>query len=237
MKNLLIELGITPYEKAWLIQKKLHRLRVRDKIGDSLILLEHMPVITIGRSGTEKNLLVSSEELKKRGISVYRVERGGDITYHGPGQLVGYIVIKLKSPKGSLKRLIYCIEDALIKTLKEFGIEGYHNDKMRGVWVGSRKIAAIGVAVEEMVTYHGFALNVNTNLNDFKLIIPCGLREYPVTSMEVELGRKVSIKEVQESIKKSFESEFGFNFEKIEGDELHDLLEETPLDKEQVTSG
>jgi len=217
MKVNLINLPLTDYRKAWDLQRKIHSLRVKDSISDTLILLEHPHVITLGKSGKLENILIPEEELRKRGIEIYRVERGGDVTYHGPGQLVGYFIFSLDGGLGSLAKFVGKIEKTLIEVLKYFGIKGERREKYRGVWVDGKKIAAIGLAVKERVTFHGFALNVNTDLDFFKLIVPCGLK-FGVTSMEIEKGIRISMEAVRNGLKRAVESIFECKL--IERDEL-----------------
>ncbi len=167
------------YEDAWDLQKKLHDLRVKDTIYDTLILLEHFPVITLGKFGDEKNLLKTKEELESMGIDFIRVDRGGDITYHGPSQLVGYFIFKVDG----VKNFVLKIEKSIINVLHEYGIEAKESIEYPGVWVEDRKITAIGIAIKKRVSYHGFALNVNNDLAPFSYIIPCGLKDKKVTSI------------------------------------------------------
>jgi len=219
MKANLINLPLIDYKEAWKFQRELHSLRVKELIPDTLLLLEHPHVITFGKSGKEDNLLISKEELRRRGIQLYRVERGGDITYHGPGQLVGYLIFSLKGGLGSLRTFVEKIEKSLIQVLKSFEIKGERKDKFRGLWVNGKKIAAIGLAFQRGVTFHGFALNVNTKLEFFDLIIPCGLK-MGVTSMELEKGYTIPMKEVRLEIKKAMESIFEFELIEIKLKEL-----------------
>jgi len=212
MKAILIDLGKLDYQKAKDIQLKIHKLRVTDKIPDTLLFVEHPHVITLGRFGKPENLLVSLDELKEKGVSFYRVERGGDITYHGPGQLVGYPIFSIKNGYPGIRYFIEKMEDALIYSLETFGIKAEKKEGYIGVWIGEKKIAAIGVAVKRWTTFHGFALNVNTDLNFFELIKPCGLVNKGVTSMKEQSKEKIYIQEVKERVKEGFEKVFNLEF-------------------------
>jgi lipoyl(octanoyl) transferase len=176
------ELGRMDYGAALGLQKRLEAERKAGLIPDQLLLVEHPHVITLGRNGQEANLLAGEEILTRAGISFYRTDRGGDITYHGPGQLVGYPIIDLREWRRDVGAYMRGIEQVLIDTLDEFGIAAGRIPKLTGVWVGERKIAAIGVHISRWVTSHGFALNVSTDLSYFQYIVPCGLTK-PVTSM------------------------------------------------------
>jgi lipoyl(octanoyl) transferase len=211
---LLIDLEVLDYKQAWDIQHELHRRRVDDEIPDILILVEHPPVITVGKSGKDSNLLISEEALKDKGIELYRVERGGDATFHGPGQLVGYPIFKLYSGLAGVRPLVRGIEAALIKVLEGFGIDSRTEPGYPGVWVGNDKIAAIGLAVRRWVSFHGFALNVTTDLSYFRFIVPCGLKDRGVTSIKELLGEEVPISTVKQAIMESFETVFSLKFER-----------------------
>lgn len=192
------------YEKAWNLQKILHEKRVRNEIPDVIIFTEHNHVYTLGKKGKEENFKVSPDFLKEKGIDIFRVERGGDVTYHGPGQIVGYLIFYIDI---GVKRFVNNIEEAIIRMLKEYGINGERKDKNPGVWVNDEKICSIGIAVKKSVSFHGFALNVNTDLKYFDYIFPCGLQK-KVTSMEKIIGKKINIEEVKNKLKECFESIF-----------------------------
>lgn len=212
--GLLIDLGLMGYKQALEHQHELHRRRVEGQIPDTLILVEHPPVITIGKSGRDLNILISEEALRGRGIELYRVERGGDATFHGPGQLVGYPIFEIRSGLAGVRPLVEGIEAALIRALRGFGIDARAEPGYIGVWVGGEKIAAIGIAVKRWVSFHGFALNVTTDLSYFRLIVPCGLKDRSVTSIEKVLGRRVPISDVKLSVVEGFEAVFGLRFER-----------------------
>lgn len=190
------ELGRIDYGQALELQQQLASQRKEGVVGDHLLLLEHPHVITLGRNGHMENLLASDEILGRAGISFYPTDRGGDVTYHGPGQLVGYPILDLRDWKRDVGAYVRAVEQSLIDTLAEFAIEAGRIPKLTGVWVGNRKIAAIGVHLSRWVTSHGFALNVNTDLSYFQYIVPCGLAK-PVTSM-AQLGVRASLAEVSQ---------------------------------------
>jgi lipoate-protein ligase B len=167
---------------------------------DLLLLLEHPHVITLGRRGNRSYLVASSEELEKMKVPIFHVERGGDVTYHGPGQMVGYPILNLKEYGYRLIRYVDQVEEVILRVLNDFGIEGKRDASNRGVWVGREKIASIGVAIKRWVSFHGFALNYDTDLKYFDLIHPCGLEGVKMTSMGEVLGRKISRNDVFEKI-------------------------------------
>jgi len=190
------------YADAWAFQRALVAARQAGRIEDVVLLVEHPPVITIGRGGRAANILVSRDLLAAQGFDVHATERGGDVTYHGPGQLVGYPILDLGALDEDVVRYVRGLEAALIGALERFGIAGARLRGYPGVWVGDAKVAAIGVAVKRRVTMHGFALNVAPNLDHFGVINPCGLGK-PVTSMARLLGRPVSLAEVQPVVVRS----------------------------------
>ncbi len=208
----IYELGTVPYEKALEYQESLLAKRIAEKIPDSLILLEHPPTITTGRKGNTGNLLVRKEYLEKHGISFVHASRGGDITFHGPGQIVGYPILNLKNHEMDIRKHLRSIEEVIIQTLGDFEIEGRRIDGVTGVWVKRSKIASIGIAIRKWVTYHGFALNVSTNLDYFELILSCGITDVRITSIGSWLGNEESIgmDDVTQSVIKNFMGIFGF---------------------------
>lgn len=208
----IYELGTVPYEKALEYQENLLARRIAEEIQDSLILLEHPPTITTGRKGNTGNLLVREEYLKKHGISFIHASRGGDITFHGPGQIVGYPILNLKNHGMDIRRHLRMIEEMIIRTLHDFDIEGRRIDGVTGVWVKRSKIASIGIAIRKWVTYHGFALNVSTNLDYFELILSCGITDVRITSIGSWLGDEEEVKmdDVTRSVIKNFMGVFGF---------------------------
>jgi lipoyl(octanoyl) transferase len=177
-------LGRVPYEAGLRLQEE-RVAAVRDgRSLEALFLLEHDPVLTLGRGAHRENIVAPDQELRRLGISVHECGRGGDVTYHGPGQLVGYPIVDLSPDRKDVWKYVRNLEEAIIRTLAGFGIEGRRFQRLTGVWVGEEKIAAIGVRVSRWVTSHGFALNVSTDLSHFRTIVPCGIRNYGVTSME-----------------------------------------------------
>jgi lipoate-protein ligase B len=199
----VIDLGRTRYAEAWDLQQRLWELRVRGEVGDLLLFTEHEPVYTVGKGGDENHVLAGEEELLRTGAEMFRIDRGGDVTYHGPGQIVGYPIIDLKA-RPDLHRYLRDLEEVIIRALRTFGIEGVREEGLTGVWVGGDKVAALGVKVSRWVTMHGFALNVATDLQRFDRIIPCGIFHKGVTSMKQILGNEVSMNDVQRQIATAF---------------------------------
>ena len=208
----IYELGTVPYKKALEYQENLLARRIAEEIPDSLILLEHPPTITTGRKGNTGNLLVRKEYLEKHGISFIHASRGGDITFHGPGQIVGYPILNLKNHEMDIRKHLRSIEEVIIRTLSDFGIEGRRIDGVTGVWVKRSKIASMGIAIRKWVTYHGFALNVSTNLDYFELILSCGITDVRITSIRSWLGNEENVRmdDVTQSVIKNFMGVFGF---------------------------
>lgn len=225
----VLQLGAIDYATGLRLQERLVDLRKEGRIGDVLLLLEHSPVITLGRNAQQKNIVASPELLAQRGVEVFDCDRGGDVTFHGPGQLVGYPIFDLRgiaTPDGKRKTLgaieyVRRLEEVLIRTCADFGIPAGRICGLTGVWTNPQtmstraesrdllspqqaKIAAIGVHISRSVTSHGFALNVNTDLDYFNLIIPCGIATKPVTSMARELNRELSLQDVAHSISRNF---------------------------------
>ena len=201
-------LGRTRYADTWKLQQQVFDLRRLGLVGDVLLLNEHDHVYTIGKGGNDNHLLASDEELTRGGVDVFHIDRGGDITYHGPGQLVGYPILDLNTYGTDIHRYLRNLEEVLIRALRDFGIEGAREQGMTGVWVRGEKIAALGVKVSRWITMHGFALNVNTDLSKFGRIIPCGIFHKGVTSMECVLGGAVSMEAVARSVAEAFEEVF-----------------------------
>jgi lipoyl(octanoyl) transferase len=207
----LCDFGRIEYSEALVIQKDLVARRKLGEIPDQLLIVEHPHVITIGRNGRLDNLLASEEVLRRSGISFHPTDRGGDITYHGPGQIVGYPIFDLREWKRDVVEYVRTIEQALIATLAGFGIEAGRVKGLTGVWVNEKKVAAIGVHISRWVTSHGFALNHTTDLTYFQYIVPCGLTK-PVTSMR-ELGSSAGREEVTAALAGEFARHFGLDFE------------------------
>ena len=202
-------LGTVPYRPTWELQDELADQRRGRRIGDRLLLLEHFPVYTIGRGGNEGNMLATPDRLREIGAELIRIDRGGDITFHGPGQLVAYPIVELHDPL-DLRRYVRTLEDAVIATASEFAVTG---DRLRGhpgIWVdGERKLAAIGVRVKRGVTTHGLALNVNTDLRWFDEMIPCGIPGKTVTSLAREVGAPVPMEAVEDELARQLAAHFG----------------------------
>ena len=202
--------GTVPYRTALGRQQDLVRARQAGEIADQLVLLEHPPVITVGVGGRgrEDHVLASAGRLREHGIEVMDVPRGGDVTYHGPGQLVGYPILSLKPDRCDVHRYVRDLEEVLIRTAARFGVEAGRTEGLTGVWVGREKLAAIGVRLSRWVTSHGFALNVDTNLDHFRLIVPCGLAGYGVTSLARLLGAAPPRAEVEATLAAEFARRF-----------------------------
>lgn len=225
-------LGRIGYEAAHRLQRRLQEARVRQLVPDVLLLLEHDPVITLGRAAKEENLRFPRESLVARGIDVHATGRGGDVTYHGPGQLVGYPILELPEARRDVRRYVTSIEQLMIDLVGTYGLEAERIAGFNGTWLrsselGDRKIGAIGVRISRWVTMHGFALNVTTNLAHFALIVPCGIRDKGVTSLEVELGRVVPMLEVMERCAALFGRVFEMEVVEGSGDPLAGLSEAT----------
>ncbi len=202
-------LGTVAYRPTWELQDELAEQRRTRRIGDRLLLLEHFPVYTIGRGGNESNLLASPERLRELGAELVRIDRGGDITFHGPGQIVAYPIVELKDPL-DLRRYVRTLEAAVIDTAKAFGVESDRLSGLPGIWVGGeRKLGAIGVRVKRGVTTHGLALNVNTELRWFDEMIPCGIPDKGVTSLTGELGANVAMDEVEDELARQLARHLG----------------------------
>lgn len=215
-----LNLGVMDYIEALDLQDKIVEARRKMLIGDVLILLEHPPVFTVGRSGRFENILVPRAVLDREGIPVYRVDRGGDVTYHGPGQLIGYFIFDITDNKDIL-RFVHKVEQSIIKTLNDYAITAHPE---RGVWVGDEKIAAIGMRVQEWITKHGFALNVNPNMDHFAMINPCGIKAEKITSMSKLLGRSISTSDIRPRYINHFCGVFSKNIIEISLDELRDQI-------------
>jgi len=228
MQNVFFkDLGLVDYKKAWHFQEELFnktlsiksknkKEETSNKTTNHLLFCEHPHVYTLGKSGKQENLLVSEEHLKSRGASFYKTNRGGDITYHGPGQIVGYPIFDLDNFFHDIHKYLRLLEESVILTLKKYGVKGMRSDGETGVWLdvgepNARKICAIGVKASRWVSMHGFAFNINTDLSYFENIIPCGIVGKNVTSLEQEIGRRVDIEKVKEHLKKNLELTFEVN--------------------------
>jgi len=206
--------GLVPYDAAWAFQRGLASDMANGKATpgqDTLILLEHPPVITIGRRGNQEEVLFSPEDLSQRGVELRETNRGGAVTWHGPGQLVGYPVFDLNHHGRDVHNHMRRIEAALIAALATVGVSASRREGLTGVWVQDRKIASIGVAISHWITYHGFALNVDPDLSHFDLIVPCGLKGVVMTSIRRETGQPATVAHVAEAVINSFVAEFSFD--------------------------
>ena len=201
-------LGRTEYQSAWDLQRELFDLRVAKKIPDVLLLTEHEHVYTLGKSSDDDHLLAGEDVLRAKGAQVFKIDRGGDVTYHGPGQLVGYPILDLGNFYHDVHRYLRDLEEVILRTLDEYGIKGHRESDFTGVWVGNDKIAAIGVKVSHWVTMHGFAFNINTDLRYFESIIPCGIFHKGVTSLQQLIGREIALSEVSAKVVKHFSQVF-----------------------------
>ena len=199
-KLIYCDLESIDYKEAWDLQREVHKLRVDNKIDDVFFLLEHPHTYTLGKTADKENLIGDEKYLSENDISVYDIDRGGDITYHGPGQIVGYPIINLTNWKQDTHKYLRAIEEVVIKTCAEYGLKGSRVDKYTGVWIEDRKICAIGIKVSRWITMHGFAFNINTDLDLFNGIIPCGISDKAVTSLNRELNKEISLNEVKEKI-------------------------------------
>lgn len=202
----VVDWGRTGYAEAFQRQQDLVAQRLAGGIGDTLVFTEHEPVFTVGlRSGAESHLVWNAEQLAREGVSVAKTNRGGDITYHGPGQVVGYPIVSLAARK-DLHAYLRFLEQVLINSVGALGLAASRREGLTGIWLGKRKVAAIGVAVKRWVTYHGFALNVNANLAHFQGIVPCGISaaDGSVTSLQAELGRELDLAEVKAVLAREF---------------------------------
>ncbi len=208
----LLDLGQMAYEDVWSIQKALAVRRAQDAIPDGLILVEHDHVVTLGRRGTRDDVL-------EPGLPVFEVERGGEATYHGPGQLVGYPILKLPD-RIEVKRLVTDLEEVLLRTCADFGIEATREGPERGVWVEGKKVASIGLAIQRSVSFHGFAHNVNTDLSYFLKIRPCGHAGTIMTSMAERLGKTIDLEDVKASVIVHFQDVFEVTLRRVNLTEL-----------------
>ncbi|MBS1946568.1 MAG: lipoyl(octanoyl) transferase LipB [Bacteroidetes bacterium] len=223
------DLGTMPYKQAWDLQESLLRKNLmakseafssrpdknrRPQTTNYLLFVEHPPVYTLGKSGHEDNILITAEEMNARAIEFYSTNRGGDITFHGPGQIVGYPILDLENFFTDIGKYMRNLEEVIIQVLAEYNIDSGRSSGETGVWLEAgkpgreRKICAMGVRCSRWITMHGFALNVNTDLSYFNFIIPCGIQNKQVASMEKELGRKISMEEVKQKLKQKFEKVF-----------------------------
>ena len=215
MNNILVntqidiqDLGKLLYKKTWNYQKELLKKRSNNEINDTLILVEHEPVFTLGKNADENHILKNCPD----NIKTYHIERGGDVTYHGPGQLVGYPILDLRNYKKSISWYMRSLEQVIIDTLFDYNITANRKKGLTGVWCNNEKIAALGVRVSRWITMHGFSLNIDPNLNHYKSIIPCGIFEHGVTSMSGVLNKTVDYEHVKKTIIKKFLYQFSIDY-------------------------
>ncbi len=202
-----VDLGLMDYKEAWKLQSDIVAARINGIIDTDIILfLEHPTVFTLGRRGGLEHLLVSEEFLKTAGIPIVHVERGGDITFHGPGQMVAYPIVDLKARSFGVVDFVEILEDIMLATVRTWGIAAERNPANRGIWVGNNKMGSIGLAIRKGISFHGMALNVNLDLTPFSYIQPCGLQGVCMTSMQQELDGELSMNEVSATVKKQFEA-------------------------------
>ena len=217
----VVRLGRMGYEECLELQREVAKQRISGGIPqDVLLLVEHPPVVTLGRSSKQKNLISSPAFLASRGVELFEVERGGDVTFHGPGQLVGYPIFDLKRHRQDLHWYLRSVEEALIRTLSEYGIPGERSTGYTGVWTRGRKIASIGVHARDWVTWHGFALNVFTDLSYFDLIVPCGIVGVEMTSIVKESGSSPALDEVSSFVSREFAALFDLVPVEVSSDQL-----------------
>ena len=214
---LVRDLGSLDYKEAWGVQLETHAAVASGDAPPTLLLVEHPPVITFGKKGGRRNLLADEAFLKSQGFSLYDIERGGDVTYHGPGQLVGYPILPIGR---KVRNYLRNLEAVMVNILTEYGLESEGSPGYAGVWVGDEKVVAIGVAIKRNVSFHGFAMNIHTNLEHFTYIVPCGLADKGVTSLSKLIGRHVPLEEVKPKLVEEFKKIFDVRIENKERQEV-----------------
>jgi lipoate-protein ligase B len=230
MKILHVDIGLTHFKAAWEIQKTIYSSVRSGNSRDVIITTEHYPVYTLGKTGLKDHLLLNADELESQGIDYFEIDRGGDITYHGPGQLVVYPIFDLNHYYKDTHRFLRDLEETVILTLSEYNIKGYRDEQFTGVWVGQEKICAIGIKVSRWVTMHGLAFNVNNDLHNFDKIIPCGIFHKGVTSMKKLLNTGIEMKEVRKKLIMNMEKIFGVEAEEI----MKDILLSKIISEQEV---
>lgn len=219
-----LDLGLMPYEPAFAIQERILEARMRDRLPSTIILQENSSVFTIGRSGSRSNILASADELQRLGIEVLEVNRGGDITYHGPGQLIVSPLLYLGDVDLNANQYLHRLEDVLIDLLSTFGIRTYKKKDYPGVWWNQAKIGAVGIAVKHGYTFHGFSLNVNLDLAPFNLINPCGVSQMLITSLHQILGHEIPMAEIKEKLHEIMMETFSLNIREVSWKEVQEIL-------------
>jgi len=197
-------LGRMGYAQALRLQEQLHEARVAGHLGDTLLLLEHEPVITWGRAGKKEHLQTPGDLLQELGIEIHDTGRGGDVTFHGPGQLVAYPIIDLKPHRCDVRRYVRDLEETMIQTALDLGLQAHRREGLNGAWIGDRKLGSVGVRISRWVTMHGVALNVSTDLSYFRHIVPCGIANCEMTSLSRELGHPVALPAIEDAFAKHF---------------------------------
>lgn len=222
---LYIDLPLTEYRKAWELQQHIVGAKAAGTLAkDVILVLEHAPVYTLGRRGGIENLCVSRERLDQEGIDVVQIERGGDITYHGPGQLVAYPLLDIRRARMGVTDLVAILETVMIKTAAVFGVEAERNPLNRGVWVGQAKLGSIGIAVRKDISFHGMALNVNLDLTLFSWINPCGLKDVAMTSLKETTGKAIDMQAARNALRENMQSAIGMRFEPMDLESLEALI-------------
>ena len=222
----LLNLAETPYREAYALQTAANAARHAGRLDrDLVILLEHPPVFTLGRRGGRDNLVVSEAFLQARGVEIVPVERGGDITYHGPGQLVVYLVVDLKQGRWSVVDFVDSLEAAMVGVAAQWGMAAAGNDDFRGAWIGDRKLGSVGITVRRGITFHGLALNVNTDLEPFAWINPCGIQGCTMTSLAIEAGRPVDMDQVRCQLSEQLSRLLGLSFETLDLETVKTFIE------------
>lgn len=213
----VIELGRRDYASVLALQEQTHAARARGELPDTLLLVEHEPVITLGRAAKQEHVLASAEHLKELGIELHEIGRGGDVTYHGPGQLVAYPIFDLKPDRCDVRRYVRSLEQVMLQVAESYGLTPQRIEGMTGAFCEQRKYGALGVRISRWVTMHGIAINVSTDLDAFSLIVPCGLRSTTVTSLSRETGREISLRDAQARTIEQFAEVFGYKLRGAEG--------------------
>ena len=219
-----LDLGLMPYEPAFAIQERILEARMRDRLPSTIILQENSSVFTIGRTGSRSNILASADELQRLGIEVLEVNRGGDITYHGPGQLIVSPLLYLGDVDLNANQYLHRLEDVLIDLLSTFGIRTYKKKDYPGVWWNQAKIGAVGIAVKHGYTFHGFSLNVNLDLAPFNLINPCGVSQMLITSLHQILGHEIPMAEIKEKLHEIMMETFSLSIRDVSWKEVQEVL-------------
>jgi lipoate-protein ligase B len=213
----VVELGRRDYASVLALQEQTHAARIRGDVPDTLFLVEHDPVITLGRAAKQEHILATPEHLSELGIELHEIGRGGDVTYHGPGQLVAYPIFDLKPDRCDVRRYVRNLEQVMLQVAESYGLSPQRIEGMTGAFVDQRKYGALGVRISRWVTMHGIAINVSTDLDAFSLIVPCGLRTTTVTSLSRETGREITLADAQARVVEQFVGVFGYELRRPKG--------------------